>query len=92
MSALVVVTGAIPKIYPVHERAVYYRTLTNQSYSLLAGLNIPYQLTLAEYDDGGRRLKVLEDYRATKYPDTSDVDSTTEDLVQRLECGENGYC
>jgi hypothetical protein len=46
-SALVVVTGGIPKLVPVHERAVYYRTLTNQSYSLLSGLNIPFQLTTA---------------------------------------------
>jgi hypothetical protein len=83
-SALVVVTGGIPKLVPVHERAVYYRTLTNQSYSLLSGLNIPYQLTTAECDDGARRLQVLEEYRATKYPDTTDVDSTTEDLFKDL--------
>jgi hypothetical protein len=84
MSALVVVTGGIPKIVPVHARAVYYKTLTNQSYSLLSGLNIPYQLTTAECDDGARRLQVLEDYRATKYPETSDVDATTEDLFKDL--------
>ena len=83
-SALVVVTGSIPKLVPVHERAVYYRTLTNQSYSLLSGLNIPYQLTTAECDDGARRLQVLEEYRATKYPETTDVDSTTEDLFKDL--------
>jgi hypothetical protein len=84
MSALVVVAGGIPKIIPVHERAVYYRTLTNQSYSVLSGLNLPYQLTIAEYDDGIRRLQVLEQYRATKYPETSDVDGTTEDLLKDL--------
>ena len=84
LSALVVVMGGIPKIVPIHERAVYYRTLTNQSYSLLSGLNIPYQLTAAERDDGARRLQVLEEYRATKYPETSDVDSTTEDLFKDL--------
>lgn len=90
VSALVVVAGGIPKIVPVHERAVYYRTLTNQSYSLLAGLNIPYQLTTAECDDGARRLQVLEEYRATKYPETSDVDSTTEDLFKDLNAAKTG--
>jgi hypothetical protein len=84
MSALVVVAGGIPKIIPVHERAVYYRTLTNQSYSVLSGLNIPVQLTIGEYDDGIRRLQVLEQYRATKYPETSDVEGTTEDLLKDL--------
>jgi hypothetical protein len=84
MSALVVVAGGIPKIIPVHERAVYYRTLTNQSYSVLSGLNLPYQLTIAEYDDGIRRLQVLEQYRATKYPETTDIDGTTEDLLKDL--------
>jgi hypothetical protein len=84
MSAMVVVTGGIPKLVPIHERAVYYRTLKNQSYSLLSGLNIPFELTTAECDDGARRLQVLEDYRATKYPETSDVDATTEDLFKDL--------
>jgi hypothetical protein len=84
MSAMVVVAGGLPKLVPVHERAVYYRTLKNQSYSLLEGLRIPLQLTAAEYDDGGRRLQVLEDYRATKYPETTDVDSTTEELLKDL--------
>jgi hypothetical protein len=84
MSAMVVVAGSIPKLVPIHERAVYYRTLKNQSYSLLSGLNIPFELTTAECDDGARRLQVLEEYRATKYPETSDVDSTTEDLFKDL--------
>jgi hypothetical protein len=84
LSAMVVVAGGVPKIIPIHQRAVYYRTLTNQSYSLMSGLNIPYQLTAAECDDGARRLQVLEEYRATKYPETSDVDSTTEDLFKDL--------
>jgi hypothetical protein len=43
-SALVVVAGGIPKVYPVHQRAVYYRTLTNQSYSLIGSLQIPFQM------------------------------------------------
>lgn len=84
MSALVVVSAGIPKLIPVHERAVYYRTLKNQSYSVLAGLSIPLQLTAAECDDAGRRLQVLEDYLATKYPETSDIDSTTEELFKDL--------
>jgi uncharacterized protein YhaN len=83
-SAFVVVAGGAPKVYPIHERAVYYRTLTNQSYSLIGSLQIPFQMTAAEYDDGVSRLKVLDDYRATKYPETSDVDSTTQDLFQAL--------
>ena len=83
-SAFVVVAGAVPKFYPVHQRAVYYRTLTNQSYSLMSCMNIPFQLTSAEYDDGARRLQILEDYRATKYPETADVDSTTQELFKEL--------
>ena len=84
MSALVVVAGGIPKLIPIHERAVYYRTLKNQGYSLREGLSIPLQLTAAECDDGGRRLQILEDYWATKYPDTTDVDATTEELLKDL--------
>jgi hypothetical protein len=84
MSALVVVSAGIPKLIPVHQRAVYYRTLKNQSYSLLAGLSIPLELTVSECDDAGRRLQVLEEYVATKYPETSDIDSTTEDLFKDL--------
>ncbi len=83
-SALVVVASGMPKLLPIHERAVYYRTLTNQSYSLMGSLQIPYQMTAAEYDDGVSRLKVLDDYRATKYPETADVDTTTQDLFKEL--------
>jgi hypothetical protein len=83
-SALVVVASGMPKLFPIHERAVYYRTLTNQSYSLMGSLQIPYQMTAAEYDDGVSRLKVLDDYRATKYPETADVDTTTQDLFKEL--------
>jgi hypothetical protein len=84
LSAMVVVSGGIPKLIPVHERAVYYRTLKNQSYSLLQNLSIPFELTVAECDDGGRKLQVLDDYMATKYPETTDVDSTTEELFKDL--------
>jgi hypothetical protein len=83
-SALVVVASGIPKLFPIHQRAVYYRTLTNQSYSLIGSLQIPYQMSAAEYDDGVSRLKVLDDYRATKYPETADVDTTTQDLFKEL--------
>jgi hypothetical protein len=83
-SALVVVASGMPKLFPIHERAVYYRTLTNQSYSLMGSLQIPYQMSAAEYDDGVARLKVLDDYRATKYPETADVDTTTQDLFKEL--------
>jgi len=84
VSALVVVAGGIPRVYPVHERAVYYRTLTNQSYSLMGSLQLPFQMTAAEYDDGVGRLKVLSEYRATKYPETADVETTTRDLFNAL--------
>jgi hypothetical protein len=83
-SALVVVASGMPKLFPIHERAVYYRTLTNQSYSLMGSLQIPYQMTASEYDDGVSRLKVLDDYRATKYPETADVNATTQDLFNEL--------
>jgi hypothetical protein len=84
VSALVVIVSGIPKFIPVHQRAVYYRTLTNQSYSLMGNLQIPYQMSAAEYDDGVSRLKVLDEYRATKYPETGDLDSTTQDLFNDL--------
>jgi hypothetical protein len=83
-SALVVVASGMPKLFPVHQRAVYYRTLTNQSYSLMGSLQIPFQMSAAEYDDGVSRLKVLDDYRATKYPETADLDTTTQDLFKEL--------
>jgi hypothetical protein len=83
-SALVVVASGMPKLFPIHQRAVYYRTLTNQSYSLMGSLQIPFQMSAAEYDDGVSRLKVLDDYRATKYPETADLDTTTQDLFKEL--------
>jgi len=83
-SALVVVASGLPKLFPIHQRAAYYRTLTNQSYSLMGSLQIPYQMSAAEYDDGVSRLKVLDDYRATKYPATADVDTTTQELFNQL--------
>src|SRR5229473_3341000 len=83
-SALVVVASGLPKLFPIHERAVYYRTLTNQSYSLMGSLQLPFQMTAAEYDDGVGRLKVLGEYRATKYPETADVETTTRDLFNAL--------
>src|SRR4029077_1572523 len=83
-SALVVIATGIPKVFPIHDRAVYYRTLTNQSYSLMGSLQIPYQMTAAEYNDGAARLKVLDDYRGTKYPETADIDTTTQDLLKEL--------
>jgi hypothetical protein len=83
-SALVVVASGIPKLFPIHQRAVYYRTLTNQSYSLMGNLQIPYQMSAAEYDDGVSRLKVLDEYRATKYPETGDLDGTTQALFNDL--------
>jgi hypothetical protein len=83
-SALVVVASGIPKLFPVHQRAVYYRTLTNQSYSLMGNLQIPYQMSAAEYDDGVSRLKILDEYRATKYPETGDMDGTTQNLFNDL--------
>ena len=83
-SALVVVAGAVPKLFPIHDRAVYYRTLTNQSYSLIGSLQIPFQMTIAEYNDGAARLKVLDDYRGTKYPETANIDTTTQDLLKDL--------
>ena len=84
-SALIVIATGIPKVFPIHNRAVYYRTLTNQSYSLMGTLQIPYQMTAAEYNDGAERLKVLDDYRGTKYPETADIDTTTQDLLKELD-------
>ena len=83
-SALVVVASGMPKLFPIHQRAVYYRTLTNQSYSLMGALQIPFEMTGAEYDDGVSRLKVLDEYRATKYPETGDLDGTTQALFNDL--------
>ena len=84
-SALVVIATGIPKVFPIHNRAVYYRTLTNQSYSLMGTLQIPYQMTAAEYNDGAARLQVLDNYRGTKYPETADIDTTTQDLLKELD-------
>jgi len=41
-------------------------------------------MTAAEYDDGVGRLKVLDEYRATKYPESADVDTTTQGLFNAL--------
>jgi hypothetical protein len=83
-SACVVVAGGIPKVFPIQERAAYYSTLANQSYSLRGNLQIPYQMTATEYDDGVAKLRILQDYRATRYPSSRDVQATTQDLLKEL--------
>ncbi|HVO98674.1 MAG TPA: hypothetical protein VMT15_11435 [Bryobacteraceae bacterium] len=84
LSALVVIASGAPKIYPIHQRAVYFRTLTDQSYLLLSSLNLTNELMPAQYDDGAKKLQVLEDYGANKYPRSADIDSTTGDLLKDL--------
>ncbi|MCL4796614.1 MAG: hypothetical protein KJZ84_18765 [Bryobacteraceae bacterium] len=83
-SALVVVLGGATKLFPVQQRADYYQTLTSQSYGLLNSLELPYQMTIAQYDDGVARLKILMDYRATQFPSAGDVAGTTQQMLREL--------
>lgn len=83
-SALVVVLGGAPKLFPVQQKADYYQTLTSQSYGLLSSLELPYQMTVTQYDDGVARLKILLDYRTTQFPAAGDVAGTTQQLLREL--------
>lgn len=83
-SAFVVVLGGAPKLFPVQQRADYYQTLTSQSYGLLNSLELPYQMTIAQYDDGVARLKILMDYRTNQFPAAGDVAGTTQQLLREL--------
>jgi len=76
---------SVPKVVPVNERAEYYRVLSVQSYNLLLESQLEINPTLDEYNDTVRRLKILLDYEADKYPSSANVAQTTQDLVQDLQ-------
>jgi hypothetical protein len=76
---------SVPKVIPVNERADYYRVLSVQSYNLLLESELQVPPTVDQYNDTVRRLKLLHEYEAEKFPSSSNVAETTRDLVQDLE-------
>ena len=82
VSVLVVVASGIPNLYPIHQRAVYYQTMVNQTRSLTSALALSPELTVAEYDNDVRKEAVLEKW--ILFPGTDGGDPT-EGLLDALD-------
>ena len=80
LAASVVLASGAPNVLPIHQKAVYYQALSNQTNSLIASLNITAQLTSASYDDDVRKWQILQN--AINYPGG---DSAASDLLTSLE-------
>jgi hypothetical protein len=88
VSALVVVASGIPKALPIHDRALYYQTLSNQSYSLMMSISLASELTMAEYDDDVRKSQVLE--ASTEYQPPPDGSSAIGALLRAINASKIG--
>ena len=83
----IVVAGviAIPKAIPVNERASYYRILGASSGSVLLDTELKLNMSVDEYAEAVRQLKVLLEYEGTKYPAGGDIGEITRGLLNDLK-------
>jgi hypothetical protein len=83
----ILVTGVIsvPKVFPINERAAYYRALFNQSSALLLQTQLRLNPTVADYNDFVKKISLLSDYETTKFPAGGDVATNTEIMIKEIE-------
>lgn len=83
----ILVTGVIgvPKVFPINERASYYRALFNQSSALLLQAQLRLNPTVADYNDFVKKIGVLSDYETNKFPAGGDVATNTENMIKEIE-------
>jgi hypothetical protein len=85
VSILVTIVIGVPKVFPINERAAYYRALFNQSSGLLLQAQLRLNPTVADYNDFVKKIGVLSDYETTKFPAGGDVATNTENMIKEIE-------
>src|SRR5205085_8660123 len=85
LSLVVGALVSVPKLIPVSERAEYYRVLSVQSLNLLVESQLQIDTTVDQYNDTVRRLQILFEYEADKYPSNGNTAQVTQDLIRDLQ-------
>lgn len=84
LSILVTTVVGIPRIFPISQRAEYYRALFVQSSSLLMQAQLRLNPTLADYNEFVHDIEVLAEYETNKFPSGGDVAQNTQDLIKEI--------
>lgn len=73
ISILVTALVGIPKLFPISQRAEYFRALFIQSSSLYVQSQLRLSHTAADYNEFVTDIRVLADYEMNKFPSGGDV-------------------
>lgn len=84
LSIVVTTVVGIPKLFPINQRADYYRTLFVQSSSLLLQAQLRLNPTLADYNEFAHDIEVLAEYETKTFPSSGDVAQNTQDLMKEI--------
>jgi hypothetical protein len=84
LSIVVTTVVGIPKLFPITQRAEYYRALFVQSSSLLLQAQLRLNPTLADYNEFAHDIQVLAEYETNKFPSGGDVAQNTQDLIKEI--------
>ena len=84
LSIIVSAMLTVPKLFPISERAEYYRVLFAQSSSLVVQNQLKLHPTIADYNAIARSLQVLSDYEINKFP-AGNISDNTQQLIKDLE-------
>ena len=84
LSIVVTTVVGIPKVFPITQRAEYYRALFVQSSSLLLQAQLRLNPTLADYNEFAHDIQVLAEYETNKFPSGGDVAQNTQDLIKEI--------
>ncbi|HET9166841.1 MAG TPA: hypothetical protein VFP11_12660, partial [Candidatus Angelobacter sp.] len=84
LSIVVTTVVGIPKLFPITQRAEYYRALFVQSSSLLLQAQLRLNPTLADYNEFAHDTQLLAEYETNKFPGGGDVAQNTQDLMKEI--------
>lgn len=84
VSIVVSCVVGIPKVFPISQRAEYYRVLFGQSSNMLIQSQLLLGPTVADYNQLVTNIRTLSEYETSKFPSAGDVASTTEDLIKDM--------
>jgi hypothetical protein len=84
LSIVVTTVVGIPKVFPITQRAEYYRALFGQSSSLLLQAQLRLNPTLADYNEFAHDIQLLAEYEMNKFPAGGDVAQNTQDLIKDI--------
>jgi uncharacterized membrane-anchored protein len=82
----IVVSGVVgvPKVFPISQRAEYYRALFGQSSNLLVQSQLRLNPTESDYNEFVRGINTLSDFETNKFPSSGDVAQSTESLIKDI--------